>query len=274
MFWSCQSLNIFWSLILECFSSLSNTTLEPNPLSAIFDVVQPVDSFCLIGRQKAHHLFLKWSQEVMSMLKLEKVRYTVRGSKQKFDETWSLSINYLKLYPSDWIISVYYVNWFVNPLSVRDKAGIYYLSGASLSHEKSRACWALLGRKQRKKTWEMHAASWMQWAVPTWLLVCRCGIWAGGRPPGCDRSAWWRWWWASQAAKRCVWPRCIPPSDWPRCWRGREPHSEVPRLRGRSLREWQVIWHEGSICEYVSDWVYTHNSLRERIRKKERHIDV
>ena len=42
------------------------------------------------------HSFMQWVKEVMPSLPLEKVRYTVHGSRQKFNLTWSPLIQYVE----------------------------------------------------------------------------------------------------------------------------------------------------------------------------------
>lgn len=98
MFWSCQSLSGLWDPIFEALSHMCNTTVSPNPVTAIFGV-HPLDQnatsllarhLVLFHRKSAKQpSFMQWVKEVMSSLPLEKVRYTVHGSRQRFNLTWS-----------------------------------------------------------------------------------------------------------------------------------------------------------------------------------------
>ncbi len=114
MFWSCPSLAGFWSSIFEGLASLCRKTINPNPFTAIFGAVKPEEGLSgrlmnavvfasLLARRlilrnwKASRppSFNQWVREVLSMLKLEKIKFAVHGSYQKFDEIWSLFVRYV-----------------------------------------------------------------------------------------------------------------------------------------------------------------------------------
>ncbi|CAB1336864.1 unnamed protein product [Coregonus sp. 'balchen'] len=97
------------------FSHMCNATVSPNPFTAIFGLL-PLDQNATMHQVNAiafasllaRHLvlfhwksaklpsFMQWVKEGMSSLPLEKVRYIVHGSRQKFDLTWSPLIEYVE----------------------------------------------------------------------------------------------------------------------------------------------------------------------------------
>lgn len=107
MFWTCPRLYMFWLNIFETFSGILGKVVEPSPLIALFGVA-PEDAslskrevnmvaFCSLLARRL--ILFKWKdpippthshwiREVMCHLKLEKIRYTVRGSTEKFYNIW------------------------------------------------------------------------------------------------------------------------------------------------------------------------------------------
>ena len=107
MFWSCPLLTQFWQSIFETLARIFRLPLQPSPLSAIFGVVPAGADLnatqanllaytTLLARRlilfkwkdpKAPS-YAHWIREVMQSLKLEKIRYTMRGTVSKFYLTW------------------------------------------------------------------------------------------------------------------------------------------------------------------------------------------
>ena len=108
MFWRCSSLTPFWNSIFNVFSDLCNTSIEPNPITAIFGV--PTDDTQVSSVQAnviafssliARRLILRnwksdkpptfssWVRDVLSFIPLEKLRYNRFKSKRKFKKVWS-----------------------------------------------------------------------------------------------------------------------------------------------------------------------------------------
>lgn len=112
MFWSCNSLNTFWTSIFEVYTEICQRTIEPNPYIAIFGV--PPEEYKLnkyqsnaiafssllarrliLFRWRATHppSFVQWVHEVMMALQIEKLRSDLGGSCKRFGKTWSAFIS-------------------------------------------------------------------------------------------------------------------------------------------------------------------------------------
>lgn len=105
MFWSCPRLNTFWANIFGAYNIMLQKNITPNPVSALFGFIPeihpkkcPLIAFTsLIARrlillswkEQAPPSFTRWIRDVMHFLKLEKTRYTLRGSIQTFRKVWS-----------------------------------------------------------------------------------------------------------------------------------------------------------------------------------------
>ena len=113
MFWSCPSLTTYWTKIFDTFSNICNSTIDPNPVTALFGVLpegvqvpahqtEAVAFSSLLARRLILFNWKKatppshkqWVEDVMSHLKLEKLKYTIRGSIQKFKKVWRPFQNY------------------------------------------------------------------------------------------------------------------------------------------------------------------------------------
>ena len=115
MFWSCSRLSEFWANIFRTFSLVYEEEIEPNPLTAIFDVA-PKEANLSTSQRKAiafssllaRRLILfnwikaippshkRWTEEVMAHLKLEHLRFTLQGNTKKFSKVWQPFISYFK----------------------------------------------------------------------------------------------------------------------------------------------------------------------------------
>lgn len=107
MFWTCNNLEGYWRGIFEALSTVLGVTIAPDPLTALFGLV-PENMKLPSGGSKvvafstllARRLILlkwkdsmppsvtHWIREVVSNLRLERIRYTIRGSEQKFVKVW------------------------------------------------------------------------------------------------------------------------------------------------------------------------------------------
>lgn len=106
MFWSCPKLRTFWSEIFATLHSAYDTGSEPHPLPALFGILQskPFSSeaqhcmaFCSLLARRLILLkwkctepptFSRWIKEVLFALKLEKIRFSAKGSLSRFGRTW------------------------------------------------------------------------------------------------------------------------------------------------------------------------------------------
>ena len=108
MFWSCPSLTKFWSDIFNAYSKRFRKVISPNPICALFGFTPETRSirgkaFVVIAftsllarrlillacKQTTPPSFTRWIKETMYFLKLEKIKFTHRGSAQKFKEIWT-----------------------------------------------------------------------------------------------------------------------------------------------------------------------------------------
>lgn len=115
MFWLCPKLSNFWNSIFKTLSDILGHMIEPGPVLAVFGV--PGEDSPLRGLNSTVARFitllarrlilLNWKQtqppthtalvkDVMQHLKLEKLRFTLRGSIEKFHKTWQPFIDYVE----------------------------------------------------------------------------------------------------------------------------------------------------------------------------------
>ncbi len=107
MFWLCPKLKGHWKAIFEALSTVLTVKIDPNPLMSLFGII-PEGMELPVGGHKivafttllARRLILlrwkeavppsvsHWIRDVLSNLKLEKIRYTLRGSEDKFFKVW------------------------------------------------------------------------------------------------------------------------------------------------------------------------------------------
>ena len=107
MFWTCSKLEEFWKSIFGILNVAFGLHLQPSPLMAIFGVrgndtatatnKKNVIAFAtLIARRR---ILLEWKSQLppkasvwlsdmMMFLKIEKVKYFLRGSTEKFNKVW------------------------------------------------------------------------------------------------------------------------------------------------------------------------------------------
>ena len=115
MFWTCPKLSRFWESIFNTLSKVCKTSLEPCPFIALFGVTlrnvsltklqTNMIAFCTFlarrmilqkWKDASPPVYTHWVREVTYYIQLEKIRYTVKGSIQKFSVAWQPFLNYLK----------------------------------------------------------------------------------------------------------------------------------------------------------------------------------
>lgn len=115
MFWSCPGLAPYWSVIFETLSKALNIDLQPSAVAAIFGVVdgrhytitkehKNIIAFTTLLARRRILLHWKsknppkvslWLSDLMQFMQLEKIKYSLRGSKDKFFSTWEPVLTYL-----------------------------------------------------------------------------------------------------------------------------------------------------------------------------------
>ena len=109
MFWLCPNLSAFWTSIFKAFSEMFGSRLDPDPICALFGVMSeesraalPTKAHVVIAfttllarrlilfkwKQRTPPSFSHWVKDVMYFLKLEKIKYTLKGSSQSFLKVW------------------------------------------------------------------------------------------------------------------------------------------------------------------------------------------
>lgn len=110
MFWTCSKLCTFWLYIFENFSGVFGKILESSPFIALLlhkhltNLINMLIFCCLLARRlilfkwkdpnpPTHH---HWIREVMSHLKMEKIRHRVRGSTGTFYNIWQPFLTFVE----------------------------------------------------------------------------------------------------------------------------------------------------------------------------------
>lgn len=107
MFWSCDGLRSFWATIFQTLSEAFHKDVQPSAEMAIFGVpgegiamankIKDVFSFATLLARRRILLEWKsahppkpsvWLNDLMLFLRLEKIKYSIRGSTKKFHTTW------------------------------------------------------------------------------------------------------------------------------------------------------------------------------------------
>ena len=109
MFWSCPKLTTFWVNIFGACSKMLQRVITPNPVCALFGFTPENRSLIaftsLIARRlillswkdQAPPSFTGWITDIMHFLKLEKIRYTLKGSLQKCRKVWAPFLEYYEI---------------------------------------------------------------------------------------------------------------------------------------------------------------------------------
>ena len=124
MFYFCSKLNTFWSDYFDILSKVLGFAIQTNPLIAIFGVtsgcrtrISSIQSdmlaFTSLLARRCILLLWKsskapstsmWLRDVMSYIKLEKIKYSVKGNSALFSHKWDPFITYfnsLQILPPD-----------------------------------------------------------------------------------------------------------------------------------------------------------------------------
>lgn len=119
MFWLCPKLAGFWETFFKTISDMLRTQISPSPHIAIFGRLEDSNTMTkiqinviaftsLIARRRIllqwksplPPSFKSWMGDIMSFLKLEKIKFSLRGSSDKFYSHWQPLIGYLDLIPA------------------------------------------------------------------------------------------------------------------------------------------------------------------------------
>lgn len=115
MFWACEKLSDYWTCIFKTLNEAFSLNIKPSVEVAIFGVpehgvlltnkVKNVIAFAtLLARRR---ILLEWKStsspkasmwlcDLVSYLKLEKIKYLMKGSVQNFYKTWQPMITYFE----------------------------------------------------------------------------------------------------------------------------------------------------------------------------------
>lgn len=118
-FWSCPKLIDFWSDVCKTLNEAFDTNIQPTAELAIFGIVDPeipmtskqVNAFAFGSLLARRRLVLQWKSphppkastwlsDLMLFLKLEKIKYFIRGSKKSFHKLWDPLISYFQTLPT------------------------------------------------------------------------------------------------------------------------------------------------------------------------------
>lgn len=118
MYWLCPRLQTFWHEVFHTISIIMKRNLNPNPLIALLGAsvdddprMTPTErhavSFSLLLARRAILLRWKgkalpthtqWLRDIMHCLTLEKIRFSLRGSQDKFYKTWQPFLTHFKAF--------------------------------------------------------------------------------------------------------------------------------------------------------------------------------
>lgn len=106
-FWLCPSLHSYWTEIFHSLSNIVGQRVEPTPLGALFGVFPSLPSLSrsekdvlafvtLLARRliltnwktPSPPSYTHWIRDVLYNLKLEKIRFSLNGSRDKFRKAW------------------------------------------------------------------------------------------------------------------------------------------------------------------------------------------
>ena len=115
MFFSCPSLITYWSMIFKTLSDALNIDFQPNAVTAIFGIAVGKYSTLSVGHKNVvafttllarRRILLHWKSknppkvsmwlnDLMHYIQLEKIKYSLRGSRDKFFSVWGLILAHL-----------------------------------------------------------------------------------------------------------------------------------------------------------------------------------
>ena len=112
--WSCPSLHEYWSKVFDILSDVLELTISPSPFTALFGVLPPTvplssykaDFVAFITLVARRLILLRWKssnapsfssliKDILSFMKIEKIRNTIKGSTRRFYKTWGCLSNYI-----------------------------------------------------------------------------------------------------------------------------------------------------------------------------------
>ena len=114
MMWSCPKLNTYWTEIFKTFQTVFCIPVDPDPRTAIFGISVDEDTTAAMRRVIAFTTLLarrlilfkwkhasppshsRWIKEVVHCLKLERIRFSLRGSLKTFRTTWGPFIEHIE----------------------------------------------------------------------------------------------------------------------------------------------------------------------------------
>lgn len=121
MLWSWSKLVYFWKSFFITLSYVFNCSIQPSPITAIFGVIPCPDSInnppmylqhviafsSLLARRiilfkwkdTKSPTYSHWMRDMMQNIKLEKIRFTMNSSTNKFSKIWSPFIQYVNTLP-------------------------------------------------------------------------------------------------------------------------------------------------------------------------------
>lgn len=114
MFWECSKLFPYWTNIFDTISKVYKKNIEPNPVIALFGVTSQIPSLssgeksfiAFVSLLARRLILLKWKsvappthvhwiKEVLYFSKLEKIRFSLKESQQKFSKIWGPFVEYI-----------------------------------------------------------------------------------------------------------------------------------------------------------------------------------
>ena len=112
--WSCPNLHEYWSKVFDILSDVLELTISPSPFTALFGVLPPTvplssykaDFVAFITLVARRLILLRWKssnapsfssliKDILSFMKIEKIRNTIKGSTRRFYKTWGCLSNYI-----------------------------------------------------------------------------------------------------------------------------------------------------------------------------------
>lgn len=119
MFWMCPRLSPFWHQFFQAISDILGISVNPSPQIAIFGV-PPVDlvttsmqdnviafaslvahrKILLLWKSSQPPSFKSWLHDLLFLLKLEKIKFGLRGCPEKFYLHWKPFLNYIDKLPA------------------------------------------------------------------------------------------------------------------------------------------------------------------------------
>ena len=113
MFWTCSTLRTFWLAIFKSLSEVFSMVIDPHPLIALFgvrpgDCIWPLNMHNVVAfttllarrqillnwKSAKPPSHTRWIRDIMFHLKLEKIKFTLKGNKDKFNKVWMPFLTY------------------------------------------------------------------------------------------------------------------------------------------------------------------------------------